>query len=429
MLINHSYSLELPLMDQADVLVIGAGPAGICAAVAAARQGSRVVLVERSGAVGGNLTLGHIRTCMGIVGPGTMKEEIGELLGTGGACVPHNVEEAKFALTDWLHKNGVIVYLQTPMAEVWTEGNRVRGVVVSTPQGLARVEAVCTVDATGDGMAAALAGAPFQVGRPKDGLMQPASLLFTIGGVESALVCTHESDDTPVGGQSYLALCEQANREGVLPEDVTIVRLYGGERPGERMVNATQLCRVDGTKPSDIARSDWELRRQIHQVVEFLREKIPGFERCYLLDGADFPGFRETRRIEGEYILTEEDILEGKTFPDVLVHRANFCFDTHNPAGGGQAEDLETARSTRPYDIPYRCFLPLKVENLLVAGRCISGTHKAHSSYRVMNICMAMGEAAGIAAALSVRRSISPRRLDVREIQAALIAGGVALFD
>ena len=138
---------------------------------------------------------------------------------------------------------------------------------------------------------------------------------------------------------------------------------------------------------------------------------------------------RQLARKTDRYTLTEDDISAGRTFPDVMVHRANFCFDTHNPAGGGQAESLEEARSTRPYDIPYRCFLPRGVENLLAAGRCISGTHKAHSSYRVMNICMAMGEAAGVAAALSATQGTSPRRLDVRKVQQVLMDGGVPLFD
>lgn len=420
---------ELPLLEETDVLVAGAGPAGLCAAVAAARQGCRVTLTERFGAVGGNLTLGHIRTCMGIVPPGTLKDEIGELLGTGGECRPHNVEDAKYALARWLHEEGVTLYLQTPVAEVWKEGGTVRGLVVSTPQGLARIAAKTTVDATGDGMVLALAGVSCVVGRPSDGLTQPASILFTIGGVESDLVCCHESDDTLINGQSYLKLCEEASRSGELPSDVTIVRLYGDGAPGERMVNATQLCRVDGVNLADIARSDRELREQTDRVIAFLRRHIPGFENCRLLDGADLPGFRETRRMEGLYTLTAEDIAQGRAFPDAVVHGVNFCFDTHNPDGGGQAEDLAVARGTRPYDIPYRCFLPKEADGLLAAGRCISGTHKAHSSYRVMNICMAMGEAAGIAAALSAQKGVPPRALDVKDIQAALQKAGVTLSD
>lgn len=426
---SYRYSRAVPVWPDFDVVVAGAGPAGLCAAAAAARQGARVALLERFGAVGGCLTLGHVTTCMGAVPPGTMKDEIGALLGTGGACVPHSVENAKYTLSRWLAEAGVTLFLQTQAVDVRKEGDRVCGVVVSTPEGLGLLPGRTVVDATGDGALCALAGVRCTVGRDVDGLTQPASILFTIGGVDSDLTCTHESDDTVINGESYLALCEEASRTGELPADVTIVRLYGGGKAGERLVNATQLCRVNGVRTSDVAAADLTLRGQMRQVLSFLRRRIPGFENAFLLDSADTPGFRETRRIEGDYCLTAADISAGRTFPDVMVHRANFCFDTHNPAGGGQAEALEEARNTRPYDIPYRCFLPRGVEGLLAAGRCISGTHKAHSSYRVMNICMAMGEAAGIAAALSAAGGVPPRGLDVGQVQQVLLDKGVPLFD
>lgn len=425
----YTYNREIPVGPAFDVIVAGAGPAGLCAAVAAARQGARTALLERFGAVGGNLTLGHITTSMGVIPNGTLKDEVGERLGTGGECRPHSVEDAKRTLAEWVDQAGVALYLQTQAVDLQMEGNQVCGVVVSTPQGLELLPCRVAVDATGDGALCALAGVPYTVGRTLDGLTQPASILFTIGGVDSDLTCTHESDDTLINGQSYLAMCEEASRNGELPPDVTIVRLYGGGKAGERLVNATQLCRVNGVRTADIAAADLALREQMEQVVDFLRRRIPGFENAFILDSADFPGFRETRRIEGDYTLTEDDISAGRTFPDVMVHRANFCFDTHNPAGGGQAEDLDAARATQPYDIPYRCFLPRGIENLLAAGRCISGTHKAHSSYRVMNICMAMGEAAGVAAALSVEQGLSPRRLDPGAVQQVLTDKGIPLFD
>ena len=172
--------------------------------------------------------------------------------------------------------------------------------------------------------------------------------------MESDLTCTHESDDTSIGGQSYLALCEEASRNGELPPDVTIVRLYGGGKPGERMVNATQLCRVNGVRTADIAAADLGLRGQMGQVLSFLRRRIPGFENAFILDSADVPGFRETRRIEGDYTLTEDDISAGRTFPDVMVHRANFCFDTHNPAA---PPGLTTSRTAASFPVGWRICL------------------------------------------------------------------------
>lgn len=213
---TEAFVQSLPLLDSGDVVIAGAGPAGLCAAVAAARQGARVILLERFGAVGGSLTVGHVRTCMGEIAAGTMQEEIGRLLGYGGACIPHDVERAKYVLSQWLEDNGVILYLQTPVAEVWKAGENVRGLVVSTPRGLARVAGRTTVDATRRRYGGRSGRGCLPDGAPSDRLVQPASLLFTIDRVHSDLVCTHEADDTMLDGVSYLQLCEQASRCGEL---------------------------------------------------------------------------------------------------------------------------------------------------------------------------------------------------------------------
>lgn len=412
-----------------DVLVAGAGPAGICAAVAAARSGCRVAMLERFGVVGGNLTVGHVRTSMGAVASSPLLEETAQLLNGGGSCLAHHVEEAKIALTEWLEREKVTVFLQTPVVEVLQEDGIVRGLYISTQQGICLITGRAIVDATGDGMVAALAGTPWAIGR-QDGLMQPASVMFTLTGVDPdcTLVCTHEQEDTPLGDTTYLRLCEQASRSGELPKNVSIVRLYATACAGERLVNATQINGVNGLETADVRLSQVELRKQMRQILIFLQKYIPGFAACQIQDSGDIVGFRETRRIQGQYTLTSADISAGRTFPDVVVHRANFPFDIHNPDGGGQAEDFESAHSTQPYDIPYRCFLPLGTDGLLVAGRCMSGTHRAHSSYRVMNICMAMGEAVGTAAALCAQRHILPAQLPYADLQAQLQQNGVSLF-
>ncbi len=427
---EQTFFAKLPLLEECQVLVAGAGPAGLCAAVSAAREGCDVLLIEKLGSVGGALTAGHIRTCMGGVSDGTMRDEMGKLLGTEGACIPHDTEKAKYRLALWLKENGVRLLLGACVCGVTKEASSVTGVVVATADGLMRIDAKEVIDATGDGTVAVLAGVPFEKGRESDGLMQPASILYTIAGVESDLVCTHESDDTLLpDSRSYLALCKEAHLSGELPKNVDIVRLYGGAAKDERLVNANQLCYVDGTSPADIAASDLELRRQIDQVTNFLRNNLPGFEHCRVLQSGEMPGFRETRRLEGRERLEASDISSGRKREDVLVHNALFCFDTHNPDGGGQAEDLETARAVKPYDIPFGCFVPKEIRHLLFAGRCISGSHKAHSSYRVMNICMAMGEAVGLAAALAVAKKIPSCEMKVSDIQQKLEQRGVCLFD
>lgn len=170
-----------------------------------------------------------------------------------------------------------------------------------------------------------------------------------------------------------------------------------------------------------------DLRNQIAMVVKFLQKNVPGYENCRVKSSADVLGVRETRRIMGDYILQDSDVENGAHFPDAIVHNAWFLIDIHNPTGGGQAE--KHSQPAKPYDIPYRCFLPIGIENLLVAGRCISGTHRAHASYRVMAICMAMGEAVGVAAALSAQRGVTPKNVPAEDIQTVLMKRGVQLFD
>lgn len=412
-----------------DIVVVGAGPTGICAAVSAARQGYRTVLVERYGVIGGNLTLGHVRTCLGSVSQGSMAYEVLDLLEVTAENPLHDTELAKILLTSWVKQSGCTVLLQTPVVEVYKINGQLKGVYISTPLGIRLIKGKIIIDATGDGTVASLSGAPFRMGRAIDQLMQPASVMFSLSNIKpGSLICRHEEDDSVVRGKSFLDMCRQAEESGELPKNVTVVRLYGKKESNERLVNATQQNYVNGLCLDDIFASQVSLFAQIEKVIKFLVNNVPGYENAKLSGISNIVGFRETRRIEGEYCLTSADIENGARFDDVVVHRALFCFDIHNPDGGGQAESMEQATKAQPYDIPYRCMIPKVVDGLIVAGRCISGTHRAHSSYRVMNICMAMGQAAGIAASIAVALHCPPRRVPAKEIQLALKAVGVDLF-
>ena len=168
----------------------------------------------------------------------------------------------------------------------------------------------------------------------------------------------------------------------------------------------------------------------MESVLNFLKNNVWGFENCRIKDSADTVGIRETRRVMGEYLLTAEDLLCARHFESAVVHKALFCIDIHNPSGAGQSEsDTIPVQVKKPYDIPYEVLVPLKVDNLLTCGRCISGTHRAHASYRVMNIAAATGQAAGVAAALCIDDNITPRKIDVKKIQNQLVKSGVKLFD
>ena len=168
-------------------------------------------------------------------------------------------------------------------------------------------------------------------------------------------------------------------------------------------------------------------RSQIRPIIKFLREFVPGFGNCFLLGAASAVGVRETRHFQGEYTLTEDDILEAKTFPDWAVTGAHFNFDIHRLDGSGLDPSGMQRKfpQSRPFTIPYGCLVPKKVEGLLLAGRCISGTHKAHSAFRVMPICANIGQAAGTAAALCARQGVLPRNLPVADLQAALARQGI----
>lgn len=422
-------------MMKYDIIVAGAGPAGICAAVAAARQGSKVALIERYGVVGGNLTAGYVGPILGSVGPGTMRDEVCGLLGVrdndwiGEQGNAHDFEEAKFTLADLVAKESNIdVFLQTAVFDVIKEDNVVKGLVCASNEGPLRFEAPVTIDCTGDGIVAFMAGAEVGKGR-EDGLMQPVTLEFTIDGVdeERGLICIGDVDEVELNGQRFLDWCKDRAAEGKIPEKLAAVRLHPCVEKGRRQVNTTQVNRVDITRIEQIFPADYELRQQINLLRDFLRENLPGYENIKVIGSGTTTGVRESRRIMGDYVIDADELSAGKRFPDVVVHDALFIVDIHNPDGAGQAEDK--IQYCKPYDLPYRCFLPKGLEGLMVAGRCISGTHRAHASYRVMSICMAMGEAVGIAAALSVSKGCTPRQLDVTLLQKTMTDKGIVLFD
>lgn len=435
------YIKKIDFEEEYDVLVVGGGPAGICAAVSAARQKSKTLLVERQGVIGGMMTAGHVNPILGAVSAGTMYDEVVALLAQNhqdsippvtrnGREIPVDSEEAKTLLMNLVYESGTRLYIQTSVIDVIKEGSQVKGVVLVTPRGLMAVRAKCIVDATGDGYVAAMAGAKFQVGRESDGRCQPCTIEFVIDQVDEdrALTCFGGSDSVCLAdGRRYAELCEEANSRGELPENVIIVRLHRTHYAGERSVNASQANGYDTLSLEGIAEAMRVLRNQTMPIVRFLQKNVPGYENCRVKASADVLGVRETRRIQGAYTLQDEDVENGARFQDVVVHNAWFLIDIHNPAGGGQAE--KHSQPAKPYDIPYRCLIPEGLDNLLVTGRCISGTHRAHASYRVMAVCMAVGEAAGVAASISADRKCSPDQVSVLEIQKVLTDRGVVLFD
>ena len=422
--------------DNYDVIVAGGGPAGVAAAVAAARRGVSVALIERYGILGGMLTSGYVNPVLGSTAEGTIADELMGLLCRQQATSRNGLErsvdpeEAKTVLLRFAAEAGVQVYLQTPVVDVVKEDGRVAGLAVGSQDGIKTLRAKAVVDATGDGFVSVRAGARAWIGREADGRCQPCTMEFTVDHVDESRAITCWGGTDPVrlpDGTGYADFCIRKEKEGVLPANVSIVRLHRTACPGERSVNATQANGYDTLDAEGILKAELELRSQVDRIVSFLKAYIPGYENCRLKSSGSTLGVRETRRIIGDQTVTDHDVETGGRYDNVVVHRAWFLIDIHNPSGGGQAEGH--SQPAIPYDIPYGALLPKGVEGLLTCGRCISGTHRAHASYRVMFICFATGQAAGVAAALSAEKGISPRQVDAAEIQRCLQETGAVLFD
>ncbi|MBM3860325.1 MAG: FAD-dependent oxidoreductase [Verrucomicrobia bacterium] len=410
-----------------DVLVCGGGPAGIAAALMAARAGRKTLLVERYGRVGGMAVQAMVGPLMGRVRSAVVDEIIQHI---GGRRVDYEFIDLKYA--ELLQKAGCEILLHAWVAEPLLDGQRVVGARLLTKQGMIDARARVIIDATGDGDVAVGAGATFDQGRgagptwAADGLLQPMTIMFRVAGVKHAE--TMEAQRGRKGfrfpdGRTWNQVTKDANARSELPPTVGMVRTYTSLRDDERVINATQINRVDGTKVRDLTQAELEGRRQVQPIVEFLRKNAPGFQNAYVSGMPAVIGVRETRRIRGVESLAVDDLFAGRKWPNAVVRDASFPIDIHNPDGIGQAQGVSSQDplgkdpSVKPYEIPYGCLVPRSVNGLLVAGRCISGSHEAMASYRVQVIAMGIGVAAGVAAAEAARQNIEPRDVDAGKIQ------------
>lgn len=403
----------------------GGGPGGIAAAVAAARNGADTMLVERYGFLGGMATAGLVNPFMPwhagkeqIIN-GIFQEILDRLRAKGGLSRDResifDPEIMKVVADDICLESGVKLLLHSFVSGATVEGPRIASVTVTNKPDGRDITAEIFIDATGDADLAYMAGVPCSVGRESDGLAQPMTLNFRMAGVDTARVPPREVIND---------LYAKARQEGRINCPRENVLMFNTTRSGEIHFNTTRVTRADGTNAADLTRAEIEARRQVHQLVEFLKRGVPGFENAFLQMTGTQIGVRESRRIVGEYVMTVEDVLEGRKFDDCIA-RGSYPVDIHNPDGAGTV--IRHLRPGESYDIPYRSIVPLKIDNLLVAGRPISTTHEAHSSTRIMPICFAVGEAAGTAAALCVRQKTVPRSLDVGVLQAVLAAQGANL--
>lgn len=452
----------LPVTHTAGVLVVGGGTAGVMAAIAAARNGAETLLVERNGFLGGAITAAMMAQISAgapaVTGIG--RELVDRLNRMGGVegdfLIPIDPEAFKLVALEMLKEAGARLLMYTSVTGAVMEGQRARGIIVENKSGRQALLGKVLIDCTGDGDVCNWAGAPVQLGREGDHKMRPMTIMFRMGNIDIdgmvRYARAHPEDFSPdpkyqvvqpekglVRMVGYFNLVAKAKANGELFEDCHYVRVEGVivDR-GTALINATRVYSVDGTRAEDLTRADLEGRRQAFQVAAFMRKYVPGFEHAYLAETAANVGVRETRHVLGEHVLTEEDIVTDRRFPDTVVRsfkRQQPGTPSHSPdAQEGAPTDISARSVIAPvigFNIPYRCFVPRKIDGLLVAGRCISQTHGADGWTRLQSCVWAMGQAAGTAAALAVRAALMPREMAGRisEVQATLRAQGMGLTD
>jgi hypothetical protein len=431
---------QVPLYGEYEVAVLGGGPAGIAAAVAAARAGRRTLLIERYGFLGGMGTAAGVTNFCGLhanvhgemrrVVQGVASDLLARIDRIGGLNAPHLVlgkifaqaydtAAYKIAADDLLAAHKVDILFHALGAGVaMHDPRRIDAVMVETKAGRQAVRAGIFIDCSGDGDLAAWAGAPFEVGDSHGHLLYP-SMMFRLNGVDPARA-----------GEAWRTipqLMDEALAKGThtFPRKGAIVR---PQKSGiEWRVNFTQLKRADGgaingLEPDDLTRGEVDGRKQAVQAFEFLRT-VPGFEKSYIVDLPPQLGIRETRRVIGGYQLSGEDVLSCASFADSIGVNG---WPIEDHVAGDVVFRFPPIPESRGFnEMPYRMLLPEGMDNLLVAGRCASMTHEGQSAARVSGACFVMGEAAGTAAALALTGNTPPRDIAMEKLQQALTGQGV----
>lgn len=449
------YEIEAAESQVYDVAVLGGGPAGIAAAISAARNGARTILVERYGFLGGMSTVALVYPWMTFhassgeqVIRGIAQEIVDRLAARGASpghlrdtvgfthtLTPYHPEVYKVVAFDMLREAGADVLLHSSAVQVKTEDKRISEVVIFNKSGFRSIRAKTYIDATGDGDIAFRAGAPWEQGN-EEHLVQPMTMKFRMKGVDLEAVKRYmqanpdqfykksliaELDTLPLTGvMGFYSKWEAADLQ--IPRDGVL--FFAGPHPDEVLVNVSRISGLDPTDAEDLTKAEMEGRRQVLKLEQFFRESIPGFENAVVSAVGTQIGVRETRRIIGHYVLNGLDVLDGRRFDDVVA-RSGYPIDIHDPRGKGVTANF--IREGGAYDIPYRSIVPLGVDNLLLAGRCISTTHEAQATTRLTPSCMALGQAAGAAAAIAASEGLAAIDVPVRELQERLLKGGAEL--
>lgn len=439
-----------------DIAVLGGGPAGLSAAVTAARMGKRVLLAERNGYLGGSLAIGlsplsfwdaHGRPCVGSFAQEFMDRLTaqGDSFGTC-PCPKHNsvtsvnAEGVKLLAAQLCREEGVDILLHCELLRCEVENGRIQRIVLFGKCNEITVEAARYLDCTGDGDLSYLAGCAYEMGQEGSGILQPPTVMFTLEGVDQARLFDYVerhpeelryNDPAIYENQAYTVAHFRENpshvfvglqgtfhalrAEGKLPVERESFIYINGTNPGEVYVNSIRLTNTDATDLLALSRAELEGSLQIPKLISLLRERIPGFENCYLSSICPNLGVRETRRFAGLRRVSARDAL-GARIPEDTVCLSGYKIDIHSGKDTGLLfRDVEN-----PFGIPYGCLVSAQIENLMFAGRCISADAVALGSLRIIPTCMAMGQAAGVGAAVSLEDGVPPKCADVAKIRSIL---------
>lgn len=444
-----------------EVLVIGGGPAGVCAAISAARMGAKTLLVEQGGFAGGMATrglVGPFMTCYDAEGKemiirGIFEEIVERMVERGYAIHPSGVmggtaftswikighdhvtpfeaEGLKLILDEMLQEANVSILYHTSFLQPVIEQDTIKGAYVSSKAGIQLIRAKVVIDCTGDGDVAARSGVPFEMGNEELGLIQPATMFFHISNVDSdkveADIQANINNFYRKDGVNYRSLhwrVSEARENGDWTLDRVSIGLFRMPKKDEWCVNTSRIMGVDSIDNESLTKAEIEGRKQADEITRFFRKYVPGCEDARIKSTASHVGIRESRHIAGEYRLTADDLLQAKVPYDTVFIAAN-SVDVHGRFGPKSNEYVPI--NGKYYGVPYRSLVPKKLENLLIAGRCVSADSTAAGAIRVMPPCMAMGQAAGTAAALAIMENCTPRSLDVQKLRRILKERGVRL--
>ena len=410
-----------------EVIVVGGGFAGASAAIAAAREGRSVLLIEKYNCLGGAAAFDLVNPFMRYWTYGeTVKDKImlscglfleiveridalgGFREGTKGKTC-FNEEILKLVLNRMAVESGVKLLYQTVVTGAETENGTVKSITVSNVSGASVLTADCYIDATGDANLAMLAGFPYRVGRESDGLCQPMTLCFRLGQIDREKFLAEKPQINP--------LYKQFRAEGRITNPREDVLVFTTVSDGILHFNTTRVVKLDPTNAWDVTEAELLAREQVFEIIAFLKENFESFRDCVLLSTGMQIGVRESRMIEGEYVLTKDDLLSTVKFADGIA-ACNYDIDIHSPDGSGTSHYYFP--DGEYYTIPYRCLVPKGAKNLLVAGRCVSADHDAQASLRIMPTCATLGEAAGVAASMAVKGGVSVGAVDTDALRETL---------